>query len=464
MSIPESSTKKRIILNAFDMTCVTHQSAGTWRHPGSRAHEYKDLAYWTDLAKLLERGCFDSLFIADVVGVYDVYGGGPEAALRNGAQVPVGDPFLQVPAMAAVTEHLGFGVTSAVTYEKPYALARRFATLDHLTKGRVAFNVVTSYLNSAAINLGLDHQIEHDRRYDLADEFLEVCYKLWEGSWEDDAVVLDREAGVFADPSKVHPISHEGEFFSVPGIALFEPSPQRTPVVFQAGASPRGREFAGRHGEGVFISPASPESAAKTTSALRDAAEAAGRSREDLKIFALVTVIVDETDERAEAKYREYLEYASPEGMLALYGGWTGLDFSTVDRTKPLEAVDNDSLRSVLSSLVDDESGTTWTVDEIIRSRSIGGMGPVIVGSPTTVADELERWVDVGGVDGFNFGYAVTPASFEDLVEYVVPELQRRGRAQTEYAGATLRENLTGGGPRLPESHPAAQFRGTFSG
>lgn len=225
----------RIILNAFEMTCVSHQAAGTWRHPDSQAWKYKDLDYWVELAKLLERGYFDSVFIADVVGVYDIYRGSVETSLLDADQVPVNDPFFQVPAMATVTQHLGFGVTSALTYEQPYALARKFSTLDHLTKGRVAWNVVTSYLNSAAVNLGLKQQISHDERYDIADEFLDVTYKLWEGSWDEDAVLRDRERGIFTDPSKVHPIGHKGKYYDVPGIHLSEPSPQRTPVIFQAG-------------------------------------------------------------------------------------------------------------------------------------------------------------------------------------------------------------------------------------
>ncbi|MCI9889993.1 LLM class flavin-dependent oxidoreductase [Micrococcales bacterium 31B] len=455
---------KRIILNAFDMTCVSHQAAGTWRHPQSQAYKYKDLDYWTELAKTLEKGRFDSIFIADVVGVYDVYRGSVETALIDADQVPVNDPFFQVPAMAMVTEHLGFGVTSALTYELPYALARKFATLDHLTKGRVAWNVVTSYLDSAARNLGMAKQVAHDKRYDLADEFLDVTYKLWEGSWDDDAVVRDREKGVFTDPSKVHPINHKGEFFDVPGIALFEPSPQRTPSIFQAGASPRGRDFAAKHGEGIFIAPPTAEVARKVTDDIRDRAEAYGRQRDDVKIFTLITVITAETDEAAEAKYNEYLEYASGEGMLAFYGGWTGLDFGEFDPDQPLRAVENDALRSTLELLEADGSGRTWTPLEIVKHRSIGGLGPVIVGGPQTVADELERWVEVGGIDGFNIAYAITPGTFEDFVELVVPELQSRGRVQTEYQTGTLREKLSGStSPQVPVGHPARQYRGAFT-
>ncbi len=207
------SSQRQILFNAFDMNCVGHQSPGLWRHPQDQSRDYNKLSYWTDLAQTLEKGLFDGLFIADVLGPYDVYGGNANAALTSGAQVPVNDPFLLVSAMAAVTKHLGFGVTAGTAYEHPFPFARRLATLDHLTEGRVGWNVVTGYLPSAARNMGNDDQMEHDRRYDHADEYLEVIYKLLEGSWEDDAVEFDRESGVFTDFNKVHNIGHEGEFF-----------------------------------------------------------------------------------------------------------------------------------------------------------------------------------------------------------------------------------------------------------
>lgn len=458
-----STTKKRIILNAFDMSCVGHQAAGTWRHPASQASRYNDLEYWTNLAIELERGFFDALFIADVVGVYDVYRGSAEGALHDAAQVPVNDPFGAISAMAAVTKHVGFGITAAVTYEHPYLLARRLSTLDHLTKGRVAWNVVSSYLDSAARNIGLDKQIAHDERYTLAEEYMEVVYKLWEGSWEEGAVLRDRERGVFTDASKVHPIKHEGQYYKVPGFHLTEPSPQRTPVIFQAGASTSGRAFAARHAESMFILATSPASARLLTDKIRAEVAAAGREPDAIKIFTLLTVITGPSDEAAKRKHEEYLSYASPTGMLALYGGWTGLDFASLDPDAPLAAVENDSLRTTLESLVAD--GQTWTVREVIRQRSIGGLGPVLVGGPQTIADALERWVDEGGVDGFNLAYAVTPASTTDFIDYVVPELRQRGRVQTAYTQGTLREKLLGdAGGKTRASHPASHWRQHYVG
>ncbi|HML41840.1 MAG: LLM class flavin-dependent oxidoreductase [Hyphomicrobium zavarzinii] len=457
--------KKRIILNCFDMTCVSHQAAGTWRHPSSQAWDYNTIDYWTNLAKELERGCFDTLFIADVVGVYDVYRGSAEAALKDAAQVPVNDPFGAISAMAAVTDHVGFGVTAAVTFEHPYLLARRLSTLDHLTKGRVAWNVVSSYLNSAALNIGMDKQIAHDERYDMAEEYMEVMYKLWEGSWETGAVHRNKETGVFTDGSKVHPIRHEGKYYKVPGFHLCEPSPQRTPVIFQAGASGRGRRFAARHAEGMFILATSVEQARAMTKDIRDLAEKEGRPRDSVKIFMLYTVITGATDEAAQRKYEEYLSYASPEGMLALYGGWTGLDFSQLELDEPLRAIENDSLRTTLESLTGGDGGKPWTVREVIRNRCIGGLGPVFVGGPKKVADELERWVDEGGIDGFNLAYAVTPGTTTDFIDYVVPELRKRGRVQTSYKDGTFRQKLVGTPDAYVEpSHPAANYRGAYAG
>jgi FMN-dependent oxidoreductase (nitrilotriacetate monooxygenase family) len=453
----------RIILNAFDMSCVTHQAPGLWRHPANRADEYNRIGYWTELARLLERGTFDALFLADVVGVYDVYRDSAAPALRDAAQIPVGDPLLQISAMAAVTSHLGFGVTIASTYSQPYTLARTLSTLDHFTQGRVGWNVVTSYLASAARNLGLGDQIAHDDRYGIADEFLDVTYKLWEGSWEDGAVRRDRVAGVFTEPELVHPIDHHGPHFEVPGIHLSEPSPQRTPVIFQAGASPRGQEFAARHGEAIFINGLVPELTRTTTDAIRAKAEAIGRPRDSVKILTLATVVVAETDELAHAKYDDYRRYVSLEGALALYGGWSGIDLSALNPDEPLEYVDTDAARSALSIFTKADPTRHWTPRDIAEYVGIGGIGAVIVGSPQTVADELERWIEVGGIDGFNLAYVITPGTFEDIVDLLVPELRRRGRVWDAYEGETLRERLSGSAV-VPDWHPAHAYRGAYAG
>ncbi|HET7658092.1 MAG TPA: LLM class flavin-dependent oxidoreductase [Bacillales bacterium] len=451
---------KRIFLNAFDMNCSGHQSPGLWTHPDDESHRYKDLDYWTDLAQILEKGKFDALFLADVLGVYDVHGGSREAAVRQAAQVPVNDPLLVIPPMAHVTKHLCFGVTYSLTYEQPYALARRLSTLDHLTKGRVAWNIVTSYLESAAKNLGMDQQIRHDERYALAEEYVDVTYKLWEGSWEDDAVIRDKESKVYTDPAKVHDIEHEGRYFRVPGVHLTEPSPQRTPVLYQAGSSPSGREFAAKHAECVFTIGQKPEIVAKYVSDIRERAQKHGRNPEDILVSSLITPIVGRTEREAWEKYEDYLSHASLEGGLALLGGWTGIDFSQFDPDEPLEYVESNAIQTAVDIFTKADPSRKWTVREMAKYAGVGGMGPVVVGDPEQVADELERWVDEGGIDGFNIAYAVTPGTFKDFAELVVPVLERRGRLNERRELPTYREKLYGKGKaRLSEPHPGARYR-----
>jgi FMN-dependent oxidoreductase (nitrilotriacetate monooxygenase family) len=451
---------KRILLNAFDMAVTGHLAPGVWTHPDDQAHRYKDLEYWTELAKLLERGKFDGLFLADVLGVYDVYQDSRDPAVATGTQLPVNDPLLSISAMAAVTKHLGFGVTVSLTYEQPYALARKFTTLDHLSKGRIAWNIVTSYLDSAAVNLGLDQQITHDNRYEIGEEFLEVTYKLWESSWEDDAVVADKSTGVYTDPSKVHPIEHKGKHYSVPGVFLSEPSPQRTPVLYQAGTSTKGRAFAAKHAEAVFIMGHSTELVGRNVADIRRQAADFGRDPASVKVFALITPIVAETDELAREKYREYLSRASYDGALTLFGGWTGIDLSAYSPDEVLEHVHSEAIQSVVENFSKADPTRTWTPEEIGRFLGIGGLGPVAVGSPATVADELERWVAEADVDGFNLAYAITPGTFEDFIDLVVPELQRRGLVWDDYAGNTLRESIYEPGQiRLRDDHPGARYR-----
>jgi FMN-dependent oxidoreductase (nitrilotriacetate monooxygenase family) len=446
---------RQIHLNAFDMNCVSHIVAGTWRHPESQAARYKDLQYWTDLAKLLERGLFDGLFIADVLGIYDVYGGGPGAALRAGAQVPVNDPLLVVPAMAAATEHLGFGITAATSFEHPYSFARRMSTLDHLTKGRVGWNIVTGYLESAARNHGLDTITPHADRYDIADEYTEVLYKLWEGSWEDDAVGTDPDRAEYADPAKVHPIGHEGRHFRVPGIHLCEPSLQRTPVLYQAGASNRGRQFGAENAEVVFIGAPTKEVLREAVADVRSRAEAAGRDPYDVKIVNGHVVVTGATERAAQARHDEFRRYIDSEGALALWSGWLGSDLSRFDLDDPVAVTDNEYLKSSVTMFGQGQ----WTLRDFIDAHAIGVEGGFTVGSPSQVADELQEWVEETDVDGFNLTNVITPGSFADFVDYVVPELQRRGAYKTAYSEGTLRDKLFGRGPRLPETHRAARYR-----
>ncbi|MEM9993428.1 MAG: LLM class flavin-dependent oxidoreductase [Acinetobacter pittii] len=450
---------KKISFNAFEMNCIAHQSPGLWRHPQDRSVEYKDLEYWTDLAQILERGFFDGIFIADVLGIYDVYHQSAEYALTGAVQVPVNDPLQIVPAMAAVTKHLGFGVTTSISFEHPYPFARRISTLDHLTKGRVGWNIVTSYLESGSKNLGLKTQVNHDNRYDIADEYLEVLYKLWEGSWEEGSVLRDRESGIFADHKKVHPIQHEGKYFTVPGIHICEPSPQRTPVLYQAGASSRGQKFASQNAECVFIAAPSKIATKKVVQGIRQKLAQEGRDPYSVKIYALLSIVTDETDAKAQAKFKEYQSYGSYDGALTLLSGWSGVDFSQYQPTDKVEYIQTNAIQSLLDSYVNADPERVWTIEEIANWNSLGGNGPVLVGSAETVSDALQQWVEDTDVDGFNLAYILAHQTFADVVEFIVPELQKRGVYQTSYARGTLREKLFGAGPYLPENHRGAKYR-----
>ncbi|WP_290014636.1 LLM class flavin-dependent oxidoreductase [Acinetobacter pittii] len=450
---------KKISFNAFEMNCIAHQSPGLWRHPQDRSVEYKDLEYWTDLAQILERGFFDGIFIADVLGIYDVYHQSAEHALTGAVQVPVNDPLQIVPAMAAVTKHLGFGVTTSISFEHPYPFARRISTLDHLTKGRVGWNIVTSYLESGSKNLGLKTQVNHDNRYDIADEYLEVLYKLWEGSWEEGSVLRDRESGIFADHRKVHPIQHEGKYFTVPGIHICEPSPQRTPVLYQAGASSRGQKFASQNAECVFIAAPSKIATKKVVQGIRQKLAQEDRDPYSVKIYALLSIVTDETDVKAQAKFKEYQSYGSYDGALTLLSGWSGVDFSQYQPTDKVEYIQTNAIQSLLDSYVNADPECVWTIEEIANWNSLGGNGPVLVGSGETVSDALQQWVEDTDVDGFNLAYILAHQTFADVVEFIVPELQKRGVYQTSYAQGTLREKLFGAGPYLPENHRGAKYR-----
>jgi long-chain alkane monooxygenase len=448
-----------IRLNAFEMNTPALHCPGLWRHRDDQSWRYKDLSYWTDLGRLLERGFFDGIFVADVLGVYDVYNGSPDAALASAAHVPVNDPLLLVSAVASVTQHLGFGITASTSFEHPYPFARRMSTLDHLTGGRIGWNIVTSYLDSGARNLGASGTLDHDQRYDYADEYMDVLYKLWEGSWEEDAVVRDADAGVFVDPARVHPIKHEGQYFTVPGIHLCEPSPQRVPLLYQAGTSGRGKKFAVDHAESIFVSGPTTKVVGDQVADIRGRLAAAGRDPASIVVYSLCTVITGETSAAAQAKYDEYRRLADYRGVLALWSGFLGHDLGKYDLGDPIEHIESNAARSLASAITGDDPDLHWTVRDLAAWGAIGGPGPVAVGSPAEVADQLQEWAEVTDVDGFNVTFAVRPTSFADLVEYIVPELQRRGVYPTSYEPGTLREKPFGAGPRLPAGHRGARYR-----
>ncbi|HLY87708.1 MAG TPA: LLM class flavin-dependent oxidoreductase [Acetobacteraceae bacterium] len=450
---------RQIRLNAFDMNCVGHIQHGMWAHPRDRSSSYTDLDHWVSLARTLEAGLFDGLFLADILGVYDVFHDSPDASIRNAVQIPVNDPLLLIPAMAYATRDLGFGVTCNLTYEPPYTFARRMSTLDHLTKGRIGWNVVTGYLDSAARGMGLAQQPEHDSRYEVAEEYMQVAYQLWEGSWEDGAALHDRDARIYADPARIHRVKHDGPHYKVDAIHLSEPSPQRTPVLYQAGASDKGRAFAAEHAECIFVNGQFRHNVRDIVADIRARAKGFGRDPHDIKMFVGATVVVAPTEAEAQDKLAEYREYASSEGALAHYSASVGVDFSRYGPDEPIRFVKTNALRSNLEAITV-RSGSEWTLRKLMNMMVLGSRQAPIVGSPVQVADQMQAWVDEADVDGFNLSRTVIPECVQDFIALVVPELQSRGLMKDRYGPGTLREKLFGPGrARVPVTHPAARFR-----
>ncbi len=459
---------REIRLNAFDMNCVGHIQQGLWTHPRDQSARYLDIHYWTDYARRLEAGLFDGIFFADVVGVYDVLGGSPDAAVRGAVQVPVNDPTLLIPAMAAATQHLGFGVTANLTYESPFLFARRMSTLDHLTGGRIGWNIVTGYLDSAARASGLAGQTAHDDRYDLADEYMSLVYKLWEGSWEDGAVLRDRgtdgQAAIYADPAKVHRVHHHGPQYKVDAMHLSEPSPQRTPVLYQAGSSTRGSRFAATHAECVFLNGQSQTGVKNIVASIRAQALAQGRAAEDIKMFLGASIVTGKTDAEAQEKFAEYQRYASSEAALVHAAASMGIDFSKFDMDEPITTAGMTKSQAIVSNVeaMTRSAGPQWTRRKLLAQMTLGSRQAPWVGSAEHIADTLIAWTEQADVDGFNLARTVVPECFDDFIALVVPQLQERGAYKTAYrsgaSGSTLRGKLFGH-DRLPASHPVAQHR-----
>jgi FMN-dependent oxidoreductase (nitrilotriacetate monooxygenase family) len=440
-------------LNAFDMATPGHIQQGMWTHPRDNSRGYARLDHWMGLARLLERGLFDGLFLADVLGVYDVHGGSPDAALRGGVQVPLLDPLMTIPAMAAATTHLGFGVTCNTAYEPPYLFARRMSTLDHLTDGRIGWNIVTGYLDSAARALGYAEQMRHDDRYDLADEYMAAVYALWEGSWADDAVRRDAAGAIYTEPSRVRRILHQGKQHRIDAVHLVEPSPQRTPVLYQAGASERGRAFAGQHAECVFVNGSSPAVVAKLVAQLRAAA-----APRRILVFAGATVVVGRSEAEARDLLADYAARADAEATLAHASASLGIDFSRYGMDEPVSAGPGQAIQSNVAAMAK-VAGPGWTKRKLLEQSVLGSRQPPIVGDPVQVADALQSWMTTADVDGFNLSRTVMPECLEAFIDLVIPVLQERGLYKTGYATGTYREKLFGAGPRLPGDHAAARHR-----
>jgi FMN-dependent oxidoreductase (nitrilotriacetate monooxygenase family) len=448
---------KPFTLGAAELMSMGFYSSA-WTDPRNRTETFATLAHWQEIARTLDRGGFDFLFFADVIGYpMDHQEGLPDAAVRGAVQVPAHDPITVISALAATVERLNFVVTASTTAERPFMHARRFATLDHLTQGRIGWNIVTSDNQNALVRLlGLGEVLEHDKRYDRADEFVDVVCKLWESSWEDGAVEIDRERASFADPAKLHAVSHHGEYFDLEGILTVIPSPQRTPTLFQAGTSPRGREFAARTAECVYVQENSLESARTTIADIRGRAERLGRRGDDIKILNGVSIVVAETAEEAAEK-RRALKAAPTTEMLAMHFlGWTGINLLRMDPDLPLSQASSEYGHTIIARYDDGRP-----VREVLASLrdSLGGLS--ITGDPQQVADEMERYVEETGLDGFliepTFGGL---PGHRDVVDLVVPELRRRGRIVTDDRPTTLRQRLFGGADgRVNPRHRAAATR-----
>lgn len=443
--------------NLFEMNTVGHISHGLWTHPSDTRDRYTDLAFWQSQAKLLEEGLFDAVFLADVIGAYDGYRGSHETAVREAVQIPNGDPLLLVPAMAAVTEYLGFVTTFSTTYEPPFPFARRMSTLDHLSRGRIGWNIVTSYLPNAARNFGLDDELDHAERYARAHEYLEVLYKLWEGSWDDDAVLRDPQRGVYTDPSKVRRIDHDGDYFRVAGPHLAEPSVQRTPVLYQAGSSATGRAFAARHAEVVFVGGATLDDFAASIRDIRTQADENGRGADAVRTLGSAVLIPGRTRAEAEETAEEYARYSRAEGYLAHAGGGSGIDLAAYPPDTLISDIPLGASRDAATSA---RYAPGATVADALREATRFDRGPFFaLGTGDEIADQIEHWVAATGVNGFNLRQFLTPATVEAFIEHVVPALQKRGLYREAYDEQSLRGRMFGT-PRLPDTHPAPRYRG----
>ena len=330
----------------------------------------------------------------------------------------------------------------------------------------MGWNIVTGYLDSAARNLqhGAD-QPAHDERYAIAEEYLRVMYKLWQSSWRDDAVKLDRKTGVYTDPELVRQIDHKGKYYVVPGPHICQPSPQRTPVLLQAGTSKAGKAFSSQHAEGIFVAGHSPVVVKQNIADIRaQARDKYGRDPQSIKFLAMVCPIVGRTTEEANAKFEGLQQYGDIDGALALFGGWTGIDLAEYDDDQELRHVESNAIRSAVEGWSKASPGVAkWTKLSVGKHITVGGLGATIVGTPAQVADEFERWIEEADIDGFNIAYALKPGTFVDVIELLIPELQKRGLFWTDYAvpDGTYRENLRAqkGSAHPASDHPASRYQ-----
>lgn len=425
-------------LVAYLMSPTGHHH-GAWRHPANSARIF-DLDHWAEVARTYERGCFDMVFMPDVLAIPDKIGSFA-SAVRGGSQAAVQlDPMVVLSAVAGKTSRIGLGVTRSTTFYTAFEIARSFATLDHISGGRAAWNVVTSTMDSEAKNFGLGSLPARDERYDKGDEVIAACMALWD-SWQDGAVVFDKAAGVFADPDKVGYVDYAGKWVRTRGPLTVPRSPQGRPVIMQAGSSPRGRAYAARWGELVFALQHSLPDMVAFTSDIKDRAAAASRSREDCRVLNAVQIVTGETREIAAAK-RDYLNaLVSPEIGITTMSYHVGVDLTAYPADAPLaEVLVETGSRGSLDVILRGSEAEGLTLAEAARRFATTELTPQLVGTGEEVADRLEEYFLGGGCDGFVVTPGPEPGNARDIVDYVVPELQRRGLLRSEYPPGTLRD------------------------
>ncbi|WP_158923839.1 LLM class flavin-dependent oxidoreductase [Acidisphaera sp. S103] len=428
-------------LAAFVSAGPVSGSHGGWRYPGAD-HDITSLGYYTRLARTLEDGCFDFVFMADILAVPDRLHDSMDSQLRYGALGSLRlDPMIVLAAMCGATRHVGLACTISTTYFEPFAVARAMATLDHLSGGRAAWNIVTSFQDSEARNFGRTQQFAREERYDRADEFLEVTCKLWD-SWADDALVRDPAAPLFADPAKVRRINHDGRWFKVRGPLNVSRSPQGRPVLLQAGASDRGKDFAARWAEVVFVTHAAPEPAAAFRHDLRARAERFGRNPDDIKVMPGIVPVVAETRTMAEDRRALLESLAHPTAGLSTLSYHLDIDLSEFPQDEMLPEMDVPGVQGHYREVAELTRRSGIPLGELGRRYGVGRTAAGFTGSPTDVVDNMEKWLAAGACDGFMIQTPYMPGGLDDVARLVVPELQRRALFRRGYEGTTLRDNL----------------------
>lgn len=430
---------KHIHLVSFLINSPINHTVLSWAQPGdNRLEALRTLKLWQELAQTLERGKFDGIFFADTPGVFDRYRDSHEDAVKYGVCWPCMDPVVLLSALAAATTNLGLAATMSTSSYQPWTIVRQLGTIDYLSGGRVGWNIVTGHLRGEHRALGL-HQLEHDRRYDRADEYMEVCYKLW-NSVKPGAILADAAAGIYADPDKVEFVDHQGEFFSCQTVSPVPPSPQGHPVLFQAGSSGRGQQFAVSHADVVFSIQPNVAGMKRFMANLTEAAGVAGKKVPGVSFG--IQPIVGGTEEEAKRKLADLVEKLPIDGCLARLSGTMGVDFAGMDLDQPLAEIETQASQGLMKAFANIEGDKPLTLREVAIRWGLAVGKPQIVGTPEQVADEMERIWRETGCYGYNVTPTVMASSVTDFVDQVVPILQAKGVYRTEYEGTTFRANL----------------------